>query len=119
MSRTIILVLAAVLVCTGCGASEEEQVENVVRDFARASDDGDAERACSLTTEEYWADITSSCEEFIAFQTTLETDGALERIATGEYNVTIDGDAATAESKNLGIFGLRKVDGDWKLDSNQ
>jgi hypothetical protein len=113
MPRAIVLVLAAVFACTGCGASDEERVETVVRDYARASAAGDAETACALTAAEMWTDVR--CEDIVALNSDPGSQEAGRRLAGGEYEVTIDGDRATAHGHNLGSFTLRRVDGDWKL----
>jgi hypothetical protein len=57
----------------------------------------------------------ASCEEIVKLNSLPDHQEAGKRLAEGDYEVTIDGDTATAEGHNLGTFTLRKVDGDWKL----
>jgi hypothetical protein len=114
MASGLVLILAA------CGESDEERVQQVVRDYARASTTGDAETACGLTAPEMFADAAgSTCEDFVRLNSRPGGYGreAGRRQAAGEYVVEIDGDRATAEGHNLGIFELRRVDGEWKLTS--
>lgn len=113
MLRKAVLGLVCVAVA-GCGGSEEEQVADVVKDYHRASAAGDADTACALTVDELWDDVTS-CEDIVELNSLPDHQEAGKRLAEGEYEVTIDGDTATAEGRNLGVFTLRKVDGDWKL----
>jgi hypothetical protein len=107
--------ICCVAVLAGCGASDEEQVAEVVRDYNRALTEADADKACGLTVDEMWVDIRGTCENFV--RTLGGPSDAGTKLAEGEYEVTIDGDTATAQGRNLGIFTLRKVDGDWKLTS--
>jgi hypothetical protein len=109
-----------VLTLAGCGESDQERIQQVVRDYARASTTGDAETACGLTAPEMFADVPgSTCEDFVRHNSRPGGYGqqAGRRQAAGEYVVEIDGDRATAEGHNLGIFGLRRIDGEWKLTS--
>jgi hypothetical protein len=117
MLARVLVPIVVLAVWSGCGQSDEERAEQVVKDYNRAYLEGDTERACALTTQEFWADIKGTCEEFIAQFSKISDKGALERLATGDYEVTIEGDEATVQGHNLGIFTLRKGDGDWKLTS--
>jgi hypothetical protein len=117
LARALVPVVA-LAAWSGCGTSDEESVQQVVRDYHRAAVEGDADRACSLTADEYWADIRGTCEEFIELRAEIpDDDGAGERLANGDYDVTVDGETATAQATNLGIFMLRKLDGVWMLTS--
>ena len=120
--RPILALMASALlgVWAGCGESEEERIVQVVREYARASTTGDAETACGLTAPEMFADAPgSTCEDFVRLNSIPGGYGrkAGRRQAAGEYVVEIDGDRATAEGHNLGIFQLRRIDGEWKLTS--
>jgi hypothetical protein len=109
-----------VLVLAGCGEPEAEQIEQVVREYARAATTGDAETACGLAAPEMFEDVPGSrCEDFVRLNSRPGGYGreAGRRQAAGEYVVEIDGDRATAEGHNLGIFELRRIDGEWKLTS--
>ncbi len=99
----------------GCGASEEDRIADVVRDYNRASMEGDADKACGLTADEMWTEAT--CEDIVSPNSLPDHRAAGKRLAEGDYDVTIEGETATAQGHNLGIFRLRKVDGDWKLIS--
>jgi hypothetical protein len=112
MLRKAVLALVCLL-AAGCGTSEEEQIADVVQEYHRASIAGDAEKACGLTAEEMWIDV--ACEDIIEINSLPNRRELGKRLAEGEYQVSIDGDTATAQGHNLGTFTLRKVDGEWKL----
>jgi hypothetical protein len=111
----VVTALAAACVLSGCGQSEEERVQQVVREYTGASADGDAEKACALTAPEMFAASGGTCEDFVRINSLPDRRQAGLRQAAGTYVVTLDGDRARAEGHNLGIFDLRKIDGDWKL----
>ena len=115
MLRKAVAGMVCALAVAGCGASEEEQVADVVREYNTAMTEADAGKACGLTVDEMWADIRGTCEDFV--RTLGGPSEAGDKLAEADYDVTIDGETATAEGHNLGIFTLRKVDGDWKLTS--
>jgi hypothetical protein len=121
MQRILALIASGlVLTLVGCGESERERIEQVVRDYARASTTGNAEAACGLTAPEMFDDVPgSTCEDFVRLNSRPGGYGqeAGKRQAAGDYVVEIDGDRATAEGHNLGIFELRRIDGEWKLTS--
>jgi hypothetical protein len=101
------------IAAVGCGASDEEQVAEVVKEYHRATVAGDIEKACGLTAVEMW--VEADCPDIVELNALPDHQEAGKRLAEGEYDVTIEGDTATAEGTNLGTFTLRKVDGDWKL----
>jgi hypothetical protein len=100
-----------VLAVAACGASEEEQVEQVVRDYNTALGEGDVDLACSLFAEEYWSGKKIGCREFVEARSPTGVTGA------GIVDVQVDGDSATARGSTHGDLGLRKIDGDWMLTS--
>lgn len=114
-TRFALPALAALLLSAGCGQSDEERIQQVVREYARASANGNAEKACSLTAPEMFAGTGATCEDVVRINSLPDRREAGLRQAAGTYVVTVEGDRATAEGRNLGIFELREIDGDWKL----
>jgi hypothetical protein len=111
MFARIVLLFALVAVCGGCGASDEEKVQQVVRDYNVALGEGDVDQACSLFAEEYWSDKRIGCKEFV--QARSPTGVTSEGIVA----IQVAGDTATATGSTHGDLELRKIDGDWKLTS--
>ncbi len=113
--------LAASLFAAGCGGSDEDDVKDAVKDVASAAKDKDAEKFCSLVSEEALKQVKDSsgkeCEDAFDKQT-------LDALAKDAPNpddiefdkVTVDGDKATVEVKGeSGETKLVKEDGDWKF----
>ena len=107
--------IAATFMSAGCGESEEERIQQVVREYHRATIDGDADKACALTAPEMFAGTGATCEDFVRINSLPNRHELGLRLATGDYVVTVDGDRATAKGHNLGVFSLKKDDEDWKL----
>ena len=131
LARTSLVATAAVgliLALSGCGRSDEEQIRTVLSDVSAAFDKRDP-KACGLLTPRATAQFvgfvgafakTDDCERLVA---KLEPDtdvDVLENIRAGK--ITIRGNVAILTSKpkkgeaDPGI-GLRKIDGDWKIDN--
>jgi hypothetical protein len=107
--------IAAIFMSAGCGESDEERIQEVVRQYNRASLDGDADKACALTAPEMFAGTGATCEDIVRINSLPNRRQQGMRLATGDYVVTVDGDRATAQGHNLGVFSLKKDDEDWKL----
>lgn len=118
--------LMAVLLLPTCGGSDEEDVQDAVRDFASAIEEKDYGRACDGVTEQVRlafgnaATGGAGCEK--VFQQANEA-GGLEGLPTNaddlEFEkVEVRGDSATVkiEGDDTGDTTLRKEDGEWKLD---
>lgn len=118
--------MAAVLLLPACGGSDEEDVQDAVRDFASAIEEKDYGKACDGVTEQVRlafgnaATGGAGCEK--VFQQANEA-GGLEGLPTNaddlEFEkVAVRGDSATVkiEGDDTGDTTLRKEDGEWKLD---
>ena len=127
MLRLVALVLLAVALAA-CGGDDESEVEDVVRAYAEAINDRDADRFCNdLITAEYAQGLSvetdedrarDSCEKlFGATQQGLEVE-ILEITA-----VKVDGDNATARVRvratgtgsGRQVFKLEKEDGEFRV----
>ena len=118
--------LTAALLLPACGGSDEDDVQDAVRDFASAIDEKDYGKACDGVTEQVRLNFGNAdtggagCEK--VFQQANEA-GGLEGLPTNpdhlEFEKTeVRGDSATVKIKgdNTGDTTLRKEDGEWKLD---
>ncbi len=102
----------------GCGSGEQadrDRVEKVVKTYAKASSEGDAETACAQTAPEMFEDTTGTCEDFVAINSEGYGREAGRRQAAGDWTVKIQGDRAVAEGKNLGIYEAKRTSEGWKL----
>jgi len=78
MCVRVLLVLpamAAVFISAGCGESEEERIQEVVRQYHKASIDGDADKACALTAPEMFVGTGATCEDVVRINS-LPTDAS-------------------------------------------
>ena len=127
------MLIAGVVAVAGCGGGgdDAQEVENAAKAFSRALVEGNGRKGCDLMTEKarkalitLAAQKGKSCEE---------TFNPLAQIVKGENSATVreaaknpkvrdvkvSGDSATAQVTVQGSpadkFGLRKVDGDWKV----
>ena len=113
-----ILVAAAALGLGGCGGSDEEDIRAVAKEFIRL-DAKDAERACELITPRAQAQLTvfAGNGECVKALRQVENDG--DKPAPGEIDkaaLKIRDDRALL-SLDESRMGLRKVDGDWRVDN--
>ncbi|HZI90305.1 MAG TPA: hypothetical protein VFD31_01605 [Thermoleophilaceae bacterium] len=120
------VLMAAALLLPACGGSDEEDVQDAVRDFASAIEDKDYGKACDGVTEQVRLTFGNAatggagCEK--VFQQANEA-GGLEGLPTSADDLEFDktevrGDSATVKIKgdDTGDTTLRKEDGEWKLD---
>ena len=108
---------ALLLALAACGASEEERVEEAVRDYNAGFAAGDGKKACARLSRSFKAQLPN-CERFVGELSNADPSGeSSKRLAEADYEVVVRGDRATAENAELGSFELVKEDGDWKLSS--
>ena len=113
-AATVAILLA---LAGGCGASEEERVEEAVREYNAGFAEGDGKKACSRLSRGFKAQIPN-CDRFVAELSKADPSGASsKRLAEAEYEVQIDGNRATAENAELGSFELVEEDGEWRISS--
>ena len=118
--------LVAALLLPACGGSDEDDVQDAVRDFASAIEEKDYGKACDGVTEQVRLTFGNAatggagCEK--VFEQADEA-GGLEGLPTDadalEFEKTeVRGDSATVkiEGDDTGDTTLRKEDGEWKLD---
>ena len=127
-SRRAIATLAAGLALVavpGCGpfGSDEDDVKEVVQDYAEGVADGDGKKVCDTLAEDskkQFEEAGTKCED------TFESFGAFlneeqkDKLKDVDPDVEIDGDNATAKVDELQGTGstevkLKKEDGDWKI----
>jgi hypothetical protein len=116
-----ILSTAVALSFGGCGASDEEEIRAVAKEFNRL-DAKDAERACELITTRAEAQLTA----FVADGGNGDCVKALQQVEQSDEQPTpgeidkavlkIRDDRAVLNFDEQPL-GLRKVDGDWQIDN--
>jgi hypothetical protein len=121
---TLIVLAASVLaVLSACGASDKQQVRDTVKRFYKAASEGDGKTACDqLTPSARGAAGAAQCEAAIEQLGQLGGEQAKRRIAGADvFKTRVDGERATTQAQVPGqtpvVLTLRKVDGEWKLDS--
>jgi hypothetical protein len=109
-----------------CGGGDDRgEVEGVVRDFVKATNERDGDTLCGeLLTQEYLEQATGATgdkvEDACKQQLDLVTGLKLDLVSLGR--VTVDGEEATVRAtiatggqRSPRVFRLAKEDGDWKL----
>ena len=108
---------------TACGASDEQRVTDTVKRFYRAAAAGNGKQACGqLTPAARGAAGAPQCEVAIEQLGQLGGPEAKRRIAAVDVRQTrVEGDKATTRAQVPGqtpvVLTLRKVHGEWKLES--
>jgi hypothetical protein len=128
-----VLLLAVVL--ASCGASEQQHVQQALRDYDRAWEREDYEDVCSRTTEagrREWANLTRSPDCVSGIRALVRAgeeyeppDSAGETIVltlpavelTTEH-IRVEGDTATTYTRLGAAERLRKIDGRWLMDAS-
>ena len=120
--------LALLAGCGGGGNSDEENVEQVVRDFAEATRESDGDRFCKeIITREFLEKTTGAkgdrAEEQCAKQIDALKGADIEIVDIKSTKVNGDKATVTAELKQQGqtgqqTFNLQREDGDFRLTSS-
>jgi hypothetical protein len=120
------LALAAV---PGCGpfGSDEDDVKDVVKDYAEGVADGDGKKVCDTLAEEsrkQFEQAGTKCEDAFKSFGAFLNDEQKDKLKDVDPDVEVDGDNATAKVDELGSTGsnevkLKKEDGDWKITFEQ
>lgn len=113
------LLCAALL--AACGSeSDEDQIRDVVQEFAEAANDKDVGALCAQVVSKQFTD-QEECEKMAGKGGSLGEVGAVEDLQVSD--IKVNGNAATARIKatvggktDAGPGKFRKVDGEWKLD---
>jgi len=119
----LLLATSCVAVLSACGASDEERVNDTVKRFYKAAAAGDGKQACAqLTPAARGPGGAPQCEAAIDQLGQLGGPEAKRRIAGVDVRRThVDGDRASTQAQVPGqtpvTLTLRKVDGEWKLES--
>ena len=126
MARLLLALLAAAaLAFSACGEDDQEQAEQTVRDFVKATNDKDADTFCGeLASQSFLEQSTGAKGDKAQAECRRQLDAIqglqvkLVRISDSE----VDGDKATVTAvlKTQGTtrpqkLRLTKEDGDWKL----
>jgi hypothetical protein len=117
------VLLVSCVAAPACGASDEEQVDDTVKRFYRAASEGDGKEACAqLTPAARGPGGAPQCEAAIEQLGQLGGAEAKRRIAGVDIRRTrVDGDRATTQAQVPGqtpvVLTLRRVEGEWKLES--
>ncbi len=113
------LLCAALLAACG-SSSDEDQIRDVVQEFAEAANDKDVGAICGQVVSEAFED-EKQCEKQADREGSIGDLGSVEDLEVSE--IKVDGDTATAQIKatvggetDEGPGKFRKVDGEWKLD---
>ena len=112
------LLAAAALSVGGCGASDEEEIRSVTKEFMRL-DAKDADRACELITARAQAQLTAfvgdgECETALKKVENSDEQPKPREIDKAALKIRDDRAVMTLDEQRL---GLRKVDGDWRVDN--
>lgn len=124
-SGFLLVVIAVAMLLTGCGSLGKADAEQTVKDFAKATSDGDGDKFCKeLVSKEYLEKATLATGDGATDQCVRQISAAkgfdvkIVRIV----KTKIDGDKATvtAELRRQGmtgpqVFRLKKEDGRFKL----
>lgn len=134
LMRRASLLLALIALAACASGSDEEQIEGVVREHLSGIEGGNGEQACSALSgpyqdqflrdqyeggcearvEKYWDDLSE--EERQAFNETeitkVELDGDQKAFARTKSPTPHENFVADV------AFNMRKLDGEWKIDSN-
>ena len=114
---------AAVSLCllAGCGGSDEKDVTATVNGLYAGFADRDAAKVCDSLTERLQRDVGSrqgGCRKVIGFALGFTGRDAEDARKAKVTKVTVDGSKARATVRfkgRLGVLGLSKEDGDWKV----
>ena len=124
--RALAPIAVALTLLAGCGESDEQKVERVVRGFVEARVDGDGQRACDLMdpalhagyAEESPKGVEPSCAE--GFRRLVSQPGVTppsyrELMNNSTFKVFIKEDTAEVRAVPLGRYWLRRIDGSWRI----
>ncbi len=126
--RAIAAVAAALalIALPGCGpfGSDEDDVKDVVKDYAAGVADGDGKKVCDTLAEDskkQFEEVGAKCDETFSSFGGFLNDEQKDKLKDVDPDVEIDGDNATAKVDALEGTGtdelkLKKEDGDWKID---
>lgn len=126
MSRlALVLASAAALLPAACGGDDREDVQQIVRDFVRATDRRDTDKFCGeLVTQEFLEQTTGATGDKAkdACRQQLGAVSGLRVRLLRIERIEIDGDRATARvvletqgRRDPRLLQLEREDGDWKL----
>ena len=112
------LLAAAAVSVGGCGASDEEQIRAVTKEFMRL-DAKDADRACDLITARAQAQLTAfvgngECEKVLQKVDQSDEQPKPQEIDRAALKIRDDQAVLRIDEQPL---GLRKVDGEWRVDN--
>jgi hypothetical protein len=131
LQRTAAVLAAgiALVALPGCGpfGSDEDDVKDVVKDYAEGIADGDGGKVCDTLTEESkksFEDVGAKCDETFSSFGGFFNEEQKDKLKDVDPEVEINGDNATAKLNALEGTGsdelkLKKEDGDWKIDFQQ
>src|SRR5215203_4968980 len=137
MSRPALTVLPLALgaALIGCGGDDGgSSPADAVRAFNGAVADGDGDRACAVLDDAAEAELqqstqgsaSSSCKQVIKLLAAFYDDATKDRLRDVKVEAPAEGERATARFTSPAATGgpereqtyeLRRVDGDWKIDS--
>jgi len=119
-AAALIALLCAALLAACGSSSDEDQIRDVVQEFAEAANDKDVGAICGQVVSEAFED-QEQCEKQADREGSIGDLGSVEDLEVSE--IKVDGDTATAQIKatvggetDEGPGKFRKVDGEWKLD---
>jgi hypothetical protein len=114
---------AAVALCllAGCGGNDEKDVTATVNQLYSGFAERDASKVCDSLTEKLQAQVgrrQGGCEKVIGFALGFTGRDADDAKNAKVVRVKVDGSKARATVRfkgKLGVLGLSKEDGDWKV----
>jgi hypothetical protein len=127
--------LSLCLLAGGCGPSDQEQIQSVVKDYYRAYLSGNSVKTCALLNAEGQremadsvgfavaddGDLPGTCEDAVAALTSVFREGAASIAGEPDVVVRVAGSVAYATPSINGNpgneFTLREMDGSWFIES--
>jgi len=120
--------LAAAVIGSACGGSDESKVEETVRTYLNGIADGDGQTACDQLTGAAKRELTTALTELVPELNAASCEDAIDGLAENlgederrvlrdaDLNVAVSGDSATATpTEGTSDVKLEKADGEWLI----
>jgi predicted lipid-binding transport protein (Tim44 family) len=124
MRRPATIATLAILALAGCGGDDEQEAEQTIRDFVKATNERDVDKLCGdLLTKDFIERTTQATGDNARDACKQQFKTGRVKLGLGQIKKTeIDGDKATVTAeielqgqKQDRPFALKKEDGDWRL----
>jgi hypothetical protein len=119
------LAALCLLAFSACGQSDEQKVDDTVREFVKATNSRDTKKFCDELVSQQFLEQSTGAKGSRARDACHEQLKSLKGLKIGLDKISttkVDGDKATVRAvlttqgqKQDQVFRLQKEDGDWKL----